>query len=133
MCKFLDYMRSKNQNIKLEALQVELSVCKVAAFTPEMLLHPFTFTATTDEECSLVCPMQNKPAETIACEDGWRAFRVVGVLDFSLIGILSQLSSLLAEAKIGIFAISTYNTDYILVKQENWEKALGVLKDYYEI
>lgn len=126
-------MGSKNQDIKLEALQVELSVCQVAAFTPEMLLHPFTFTAMTDEECSLVCPTQYKPAETLRCEDGWRAFRVVGVLDFSPIGILSQLSSLLAEAKIGIFAVSTYNTDYILVKQENWEKALGVLKEHYDI
>ncbi len=54
-------------------------------------------------------------------------FRIQGVLDFSLIGILSRLSGILAEHKIGIFAVSTYNTDYILVKEENFERALEVL------
>ena len=49
--------------------------------------------------------------------------------DFSLIGILSKLSAILAENNIGIFAISTFNTDYILVKAENFEKALKVLSD----
>ena len=65
--------------------------------------------------------------ETVECDDGWRGFRIQGVLDFSLIGILSKLSSILAEHKIGIFAVSTYNTDYILVKEENYERALTVL------
>lgn len=54
-------------------------------------------------------------------------FRIQGVLDFSLIGILSRLSSILAEHKIGIFAVSTYNTDYIFMKEENFSKALEVL------
>ena len=60
-------------------------------------------------------------------EDGWRAFRIQGMLDFSLIGILSDISRILAENKIGIFAISTFNTDYILTKEENYQKALDVL------
>ena len=55
--------------------------------------------------------------------------RIEGVLDFSLIGILSKISAILAENRIGIFAVSTYNTDYILVKEENFEKALSVLED----
>ena len=50
-------------------------------------------------------------------------------MNFSLIGILSKISGLLAENKIGIFAVSTFNTDYILTKKENFEKALSVLKD----
>ncbi len=62
-------------------------------------------------------------------EDGWRALRVKGVLDFSLTGILAKISGILANAKIGIFAVSTYNTDYILMKKENFEKALNVLSD----
>lgn len=62
-------------------------------------------------------------------EDGfWRAFRIQGMLDFSLIGILSEISSLLAADGIGIFAISTYNTDYILTKQDNYERALRTLE-----
>ncbi|MBO6115435.1 MAG: ACT domain-containing protein, partial [Lachnospiraceae bacterium] len=65
---------------------------------------------------------------------GWRGFRIQGVLDFSLIGILSGISTILADNKIGIFAVSTYNTDYILVKEENFIKALEVLaKEGYEI
>ena len=67
------------------------------------------------------------PANTTEREDGWRAFRIQGVLDFSLIGILADISRILAENKIGIFAISTFNTDYILTKEENYQKALDVL------
>lgn len=64
---------------------------------------------------------------TLERDDGWRGFRIQGVLDFSLIGILAKLSGILAEHQIGIFAVSTYNTDYILVKEENFERALNVL------
>ena len=60
-------------------------------------------------------------------EDGWRGFRIEGVLDFSLVGILSKLSTILAENQIGIFAVSTFNTDYILVKEENFDRAMDVL------
>ena len=64
---------------------------------------------------------------TTARDDGWKAFRIQGVLDFSLIGILSKITTLLAENGVGIFAVSTYNTDYILVKAAQFEKALTVL------
>ena len=87
----------------------------------------FYFIGKTDEELSLVCRTEDTPAETIERDDGWRGFRIQGVLDFSLIGILSKLSGILAEHKIGIFAVSTYNTDYILVKEDNFENALSIL------
>ena len=87
----------------------------------------FYFVGKTDEEISLVCKTEDTPAETIERDDGWKAFRIQGVLDFSLIGILSKLSGILADNNIGIFAVSTYNTDYILVKKENFDKALKVL------
>ena len=83
----------------------------------------------TDEEISLVCKTDYVPQNTIERDDGWRGFRIQCVLDFSLIGILSKLSAILAENNIGIFAVSTFNTDYILVKAENFEKALKVLSD----
>ena len=67
------------------------------------------------------------PSVTVEREDGWKGFRIEGVLDFSLIGVLSKISGILAENKIGIFALSTYNTDYILVKEENFDRALTVL------
>ncbi|MBQ9742035.1 MAG: ACT domain-containing protein, partial [Kiritimatiellae bacterium] len=62
-------------------------------------------------------------------DDGWKAFRIQGELDFSLIGILSRISGILAEHSIGIFAVSTYNTDYILTKAHQYENALRVLAD----
>ena len=87
----------------------------------------FYFIGKTDEELSLVCKTEDTPLKTIERDDGWRGFRIQGVLDFSLIGILSKLSGILAEHKIGIFAVSTYNTDYILVKEENYERTLAIL------
>ena len=68
-----------------------------------------------------------RDSDTTDCDDGWKGFRIQGVLDFSLIGTLSKISGILADNKIGIFAVSTYNTDYILVKKENFERALEVL------
>lgn len=121
-----------NASIKIEVLNLDFSVCKVTNVSPRIIDYPFTFTGRTDKELSLVCQTQFVPAETISREDGWKAFRVVGELDFSLIGILSAISSKLADNQIGIFAISTFNTDYILVKKENWEKAKVVLKEYID-
>ena len=89
----------------------------------------FYVLAKTDEEVSLVCETEYVPVWTEAREDGWRAFHIQGVLDFSMIGILSELSGILAKARIGIFAVSTYNTDYILVKEEKFEQALDILED----
>lgn len=90
---------------------------------------PFTFTGCTDEENSLVCPTENAPANAIKRDDDWRALRIEGVLDFSLIGVLAKLSFLLAEAGIGIFVISTFNTDYLFTKTENFDRALDALED----
>ena len=74
------------------------------------------------------------PENTTDRDDGWRGVRIIGQLDFSLIGILARISKILASNGIGIFAISTYNTDYIFVKEENFKKALNVLKSGgYEI
>ena len=89
----------------------------------------FCFTAKTDEEISLVCKTEDVPEKTLVRDDGWKGFRIEGVLDFSLIGILSKISAILAENKVGIFAVSTYNTDYIFVKEENFDKAINALKD----
>ena len=107
--------------MQLKKLEYDLSVCKVAAETDIDLSKEFYFIGKTDEEISLVCRTEDTPANTVERDDGWKGFRIEGVLDFSLIGILSKL--------FGIFAVSTYNTDYILVKKENFDKALAVLSD----
>ncbi len=114
--------------MELKRLDQKLSVCKVASVEDIDLSPDILFIGKTDEEISVVCPTGSVPSDTVARDDGWKGFRIEGVLDFSLIGILSKISSILAENKIGIYAVSTYNTDYILVKEENFEKALGVLE-----
>ena len=75
------------------------------------------------------CAVPRMCPRTLERDDGWRGFRIQGVLDFSLIGILSKLSAILAEQQIGIFAVSTYNTDYILVKEKDFDRALNALAD----
>ena len=111
----------------LKIIPHEFSVCKVSDYSQIDIADPFVFTGSTDEEKSLVCPVSLVPPNTTEREDGWRAFRIEGVLDFSLIGILSKISSCLADNGIGIFAISTFNTDYVLTKKENFDKAIQSL------
>ena len=113
--------------MKLKRIEYDFSVCKIKDITEVDFTDAYCFVGKTDEELSLVCTTDKVPAETIERDDGWKAFRIQGVLDFSLIGILSKISTILAENEIGIFAVSTYNTDYILTKDENYEKALAVL------
>ncbi|MBR0093467.1 MAG: ACT domain-containing protein [Lachnospiraceae bacterium] len=113
--------------MELKRIDYKLTVCKVKEICNINLDTDFCFVAKTDEELSLVCKTEDTPQNTLERDDGWRGFRIQGVLDFSLIGSLSKLSGILAEHKIGIFAVSTYNTDYILVKEENFERALKVL------
>ena len=113
--------------MELERIPYRLTVCKVADISAVDINADFYFIGKTDEEISLVCRTEDTPPLAIERDDGWRGFRIQGMLDFSLIGILSKISGILAEHKIGIFAVSTYNTDYILVKEENFDRALSVL------
>ena len=113
--------------MELEKLAYHLTVCKVPDLSGIDMTAGFYFIGKTDEEISLVCKTEDVPAGTVGREDGWKGFRIRGTLDFSLTGILSKLSGILADHQIGIFAVSTYNTDYILVKEENYDRALTVL------
>ncbi|MBR4039959.1 MAG: ACT domain-containing protein [Clostridia bacterium] len=113
--------------MELRRIDGEFSVCKVADFSLVNPDAPFCFTGKTDEERSLVCLTQDVPQNTTDRDDGWKALRIQGTLDFSLIGILSGITGILAESGVGVFAVSTYNTDYVLTKAENYEKALRAL------
>ena len=112
----------------LHVLPFDISICKTGVIDGIDLDSEFFFLGKTDEEISLVCKTEDVPKETIERDDGWRGFRIEGQLDFSLIGILSKISSALADEGIGIFAVSTYNTDYILVKEDDLKRALKALK-----
>ena len=120
--------RSREQ-IVLERLPGTFAVCKVEDYSKVNWSAAFCFPQKTDEENSLVCLSEQVPENVTEVQDGWRAFRVKGQMDFSLIGILAGIATVLAEKGISIFAISTFNTDYILVDGEDFEKAADVLKD----
>ena len=117
--------------MQLKLFKNKLSVCKLE--TLEEALHvekdALYFLSVTDDEISLVCNTEQKPANPLSVEDCWRAIKIVGELDFSLVGILAKISTLLANAAVPIFAVSTYNTDYILVKEDKLTTALNTLTE----
>lgn len=115
--------------LTIKPITEEFAVCQVEDYSQVNLENPFVFTGATDDEKSLVCPIALVPENALSVDKTWSAFRIEGVLDFSLIGILSKISSLLAENNIGIFAISTYNTDYILTKTTDFQSALRALEE----
>ncbi|MDY4117387.1 MAG: ACT domain-containing protein [Blautia sp.] len=107
----------------------EFSVCQVEDYSFVDLDSEYSFIGKTDEEKSLVCITSEIPPNVIQRDDGWKALRIQGVLEFSLIGILSKIAAILADHSIPIFAVSTYNTDYLLTKKENYEKVIKALKN----
>lgn len=88
--------------MEIKRIDYDFSVCKVADYSQVDMENEYCFTGKTDEEKSLVCISENVPNNVIACDHGWKALRIQGMLDFSLIGILSQISTLLADNNIMI-------------------------------
>lgn len=116
-------------SVELKKIEKDFTVCQVEDYSLVDLDAEYCFTGKTDEEKSLVCITDKVPKNVIRRDDGWKAIRIQGVLDFLLIGILAKIAGILAENDISIFAVSTYNTDYILLKEEKYQKALKVLGD----
>lgn len=116
--------------MEMEVLDMDLTVCTLACADDFDRAKDFFFMGKTDREISLVCRKEDVPEKTLEREDGWKGFRIRGVLDFSLIGILARISSLLAEAGISIFALSTYQTDYIMVRDGDLERTLDLLSSH---
>ena len=114
---------------EIKVIDGSFSVCKVTDFSEVDPSKKFNFISATDEENSLICLTENVPDNFTERIDGWRALKIQGVLDFSLIGILSKILGLLAEAKIGIAAVSTYTTDYIFAKETDLDKAVETLAE----
>lgn len=117
-----------HKNLRLEVLARDFTVCKVTDYAAVDLADKYCFIGKTDAENSLVCETSRVPPNTTEREDNWRALRISGTLDFSLIGILAEISTVLARQKIGIFAVSTYNTDYIFLKKDRLDDAVRALE-----
>ena len=115
--------------MKLKVIDKEFAISQVEKISDINFDDEFLFIGKTDNELSLVCQSESIPKDALKVDDGWAGFRIEGTLDFSLIGIISKISKILADNKIGIFTVSTYDTDYILVKKQSIEKAKVALRD----
>ena len=125
----------KNSKLTLSILPGKLAVSlleKNDSIPSWALKSVFFSISRTKDELSIVC-MEKFVPQGVKFEGNWRAIKVEGKFDFSVTGVLSSLSNPLAEAKISIFAISTFNTDYILVKNENLVKAKRILAKFCKI
>jgi hypothetical protein len=117
-------------SVTLRLLDESFAVCRmepgreVAVPAASTSIWSLTRTAA---ELSLVCAAQLAPDSAVV-ENGWSALVVDGPLDFGLTGILASIASPLAEARISIFALSTYDTDYVLVRTDQAEAAVGTLE-----
>lgn len=116
--------------LTLTLLPDRLAVCRLdcEAEVPGWAFSNTFFSITrTEDELSIVAAEERVPPG-LACEWGWVCFKVEGPIDFSLTGVLASILNPLAEAGVSIFAISTYDTDYVLVKEEKLKEAQGALK-----
>lgn len=122
--------------LTMKLLKEKYGVCRLekTELIPEWAQKSDFFSITrTSDELSIVCLQDDIPND-IKYENDWRILKIEGPLDFSLIGILASISSILAQKEISIFAISTYDTDYILVKNNDIDNAIVSLKkERYEI
>lgn len=122
---------TRDASLNLSVLEHRLAVCRLEpdAEVPAWATAGELFSITrTPVELSIVCPEELVPAGTM-CEKNWRPLEVEGTLDFSLVGVLASLSAPLAESGVSVFAVSTYRTDYLLVKEEALELAVVALRD----
>ena len=121
--------------LKLKILDGLYAVCQVGENFKDFDLENkdfFSITKTEDEVSVVI--LQDKIKAEIKAEKDWKILKIEGILDFSLIGILSKISSILAKNQISVFVISTFNTDYILIKEEKIEEAIFILtQEEYEV
>ncbi|QRM31100.1 ACT domain-containing protein [Microvirga sp. VF16] len=116
--------------LTLSLLEATYAVCRFPAGMPVTAPSPgpFSLLIQAAEETTLVCPLDEARSDA-EVDVGWRCFRIEQSFDFSVPGILASVLTPLAKASIGIFATSTFSTDYVLVKAEDAEKAVAALRD----
>lgn len=122
-------MSAPTHSLPLSLLPGTFAVCRLDSGSPVpdwTLSGPFFSVTRTSDELSIVCEEASVP-EGVLSEGGWRCIKIEAALPFGLVGILVSVLQPLAEAGVGIFATSTYDTDYILVKSGDLERATAAL------
>jgi uncharacterized protein len=126
-----------NPEISLTLLRDTLAICRFEAGTDlpawAQKAGDFHSITRTSDEVSIVLPQKNIGNQEISCERDWRALRVDGKLDFSLCGVLSSILDILKDASVPVFVISTYDTDYVLVKEQEVTKTTAALRKSFAV
>ena len=127
-CNGYEEKRPTMTAFMLELLPGTFAVCRLSASdpVPDWATGEFVSITLTPNELSIVCSQANVPAGTQS-EPGWRCLRVAGKLDLSMVGLIASLTDTLAAANISVFVVSTFDTDYLLVKEDNLEAAINSL------
>lgn len=113
--------------MKLKIIDKDFVIFKTENLNNIDFNNEYVFVSKTDEEISIICDKTLLPQNTTVCDYNWKCFKIEGQLDFSLIGILSNILKILADNSISILAVSTYNTDYVFIKKQNILLAKEVL------
>jgi len=117
--------------LDLVILKKKFAICQLSpkdSIPDPSKLGDFWSITKTEDEISIIVSEKIILQGNCKTEKGWRAIKIIGPLYFSLTGIIATLSTVLAKAGISIFAFSTYNTDYVLVKEKNLEQSKAVLE-----
>jgi len=119
-------------SLRLAVLEERLAVCRLepwAEVQPWATGAPFFCVTRTQDELSIICPEERVPAG-ITCERGWRALKLEGgPFDLGLVGVLASVASPLARCEVGILAVATYDTDYVLVAESQLDLAISALRE----
>lgn len=113
--------------MELKVLDGEFCICKLSGIDINLADMQYCFFAKTEDEASLVCLKESLPGRAAIIDGQWRGMRIVGQLDFALVGILSKIANILASENVALFTVSTFDTDYFFVKEYNLEKAINAL------
>lgn len=127
---FIDGKTSRIMNLNLIVLPDTIAICRLDADSPipDWAIGEFVSITRTPDELSIVCRQDQVP-DGVQCERSWRYFRVAGTLDFTLVGVIASLTGALAEVGISVFVVSSFNTDFVLVREQDLAKAVGVLEE----
>lgn len=112
----------------LEKIPGTFAVCKLDDIHHIDLYGDFVFLSKTDAELSLVCAEEKIPASATKADRDWKLLRIEGELEFSMVGVIAKISAILAAEEVSIFVVSTFDTDYIMVKRESFHKAKTALQ-----
>jgi hypothetical protein len=128
-----------NAPLALNLLPGRLAICRFEADAPlpAWALHQsaeFSCVVRTRDELSLVCPEDDLPPSVWeAANRGWRAFQLQGPVPFETVGVVSRISGMLADAGVPVFVLSTWDTDYVLVKEESAARAVTALRERFTV